>query len=625
LGQQFSHAPRFKSWLVRGGLSAVFALGFGAFSFAQQGPGPVANPGETVFKRNCDVCHKPEGAPGGNERAPRLETLKAYPAERILDALVTGKMQTEGARLSTTQQQDVSEWLSGAKLGNSGADIASMKNRCSGPATLNGLTGWNGWSPDIANSRFQTSAALSAADVPKLKLKWAFGVPGAAQLQSQPTVAGGMLFVGSDSGNIFALDANTGCLHWTAKADAGVRTAPVVAPLDGGNGPATVFVGDRRGTLFAFDALTGKAVWTSKIDPDPVNGAGMTDAPVYYRGRLYVGLTGSGEAGPPDRGGVECCHGRGQIAAVDTKTGKVIWKTYTLPEATATVDSNGRRRWGPSGVGVWATPTVDAKRGRLYVTTANAYSGPSPPLENSVMALDLKTGKILWSHQEVPDDIWRSGCVGKDGSVGCPDKVGPDYDFSSSAMLQKLPNGREILVAANKGGVAIGLNPENGKLIWHTNLWEGKEPSFYGDVLFGGASDGAKAYFALQETSAVTALDLRDGKKVWSQPFKPLVVPDPIGGHTQRKGFGAAVSGMPGVVFVAGWDGVLHALSTVDGKEVWTYATLKPFDTINGVRAKGGSLGGPGVTIVNGVVYAVSGYVGVSNGVPGNVVLAFAP
>jgi polyvinyl alcohol dehydrogenase (cytochrome) len=613
-------------WLGPAVAAALLSLGLAMPAYAQGPADPPGNPGETVFNRTCAMCHKPEGAVGGNERAPNVETLRAYPAERILDALISGKMQAQGAQLSTTQQHSVSEWLSGSKLGNTGADIANMTNQCKAPARLAALRGWNGWGAGIANARFQTAsdAGIAAKDVSKLKLKWAFGVPGAAQLQSQPTVAGGLIFFGSDSGNIFALDADTGCVHWTAKADASVRTAPIVAPRDGGNGPATVFVGDRRGTLYAFDALSGKPVWNLRLDPDPINGASITAAPAYYAGRLYVGLTGSGEGGPPDR--TECCRGRGQIAAVDTATGKIIWRTYTLPEATLSIDDKGRRRWGPSGVGVWATPTVDPKRRRLYVPTANAYSGPATSAENSVLALDLTDGKIVWSHHEVPEDIWRSGCVNKDGTPGCPDKVGPDYDFSSSAMLRPLPNGRDILVVANKGGVAIALDPDGaGRLVWRTNLWVDSPPSFYGDVLFGGAADGAKAYFALQETSAITALDLKDGRKVWSQPFKALTVPDPIGGRPKRKAFGAAVSGLPGVIFAGGWDGVIHALSTTDGKELWSFNTLKSFDTINGVRAKGGSMGGPGVTIANGSVYAVSGYVGVSNGTPGNVLLAFHP
>jgi polyvinyl alcohol dehydrogenase (cytochrome) len=604
-------------------IAAVFGIGAVATAAQQPPAGPPggggppgagANPGETAFTRNCAGCHKPEGVEGAADRAPRVETLKAYPPERIVDALTTGKMQAQGSRLSVTQHIALAEWLTGKKVGNPGADLASMTNRCKVTTAPTGMTGWNGWSPQLNNGRFQTAAGgVSAAQVPKLRLRWAFGIPGSAQLQSQPTVVGGWLYMGSDSGTIFALDADTGCLHWTAKAEAGVRTAPTLGPRDGKSGPPTVFVGDRRGVLYAFDAVTGEKVWSTMIDPDPVNGASMTDAPALYGNRLYVGLTGSGEGGSSS----PCCKSRGQVAAVDTATGRVIWRTFTIKEPNVETSPG---KFGPSGVGVWSTPTVDPKRRRVYVTTGNAYTDPATDMQNSVLALDMATGRILWVHQEVPNDVWRSGCVNRPGVPGCPAVVGPDYDFSSSAMLRTLPNGRDVLVAANKGGVAIALDPDRrGALVWRTQLWSNMAPTYFGDVLFGGAADSAKAYFATQESNTVQALNLRNGSKLWTTPFTA------VADRAQRTGFGAAVSGLPGVVFVSGWDGVIHALTTTDGKELWSFDTARSFRTNNGVVAKGGSMGGPGVTVANGMVYAASGYVGVSNGMPGNVLLAFAP
>jgi polyvinyl alcohol dehydrogenase (cytochrome) len=572
-------------------------------------------PGAAVFTQTCAACHLPTAASGGMERAPKLETIKTFPPERIVDALTTGKMKAQGAALSDAQRRDVAEWIAGRKIGPESA-ASAMPDRCVGATAMKGLGGWNGWSPDRSNSRFQTAsvAGIKAAEVPHLKLKWAFAFPGGAQVNSQPSVVGGWLFIGSDSGTIYALDAKTGCLHWTSKAGAAVRTAPVVAPLDGAKGPPTVFVGDLAGKLYAMDAANGRIVWSTQLDEMPQ--IRVMDAPAVYGGRLYVGVS-SGEEGALGIAGYECCRFRGSVSALDSATGRILWKTYTVAEPKLTVDSAGVRRWGPAGGGSWSTPTIDVKRKLVYVTTGNAYAAPAGPLNDSVVALDLATGKVVWNHQETANDAWLFGC--KDGMTGCPAKVGPDWDFSSSPMLKTLPDGRQLIVAANKGGVALGLDPDHaGAVVWRTTLYA-KPPTFYGDVLFGGASDGSKAYYALQETNAVTAIRLKDGVKVWSHPFTP------VAGRAERTGFGAALTAIPGVLFNGGWDGVLHALSASDGRQLWSFDTARPFKTVNGVEGKGGSMGGPGPTVAGGMLYVGSGYVGVSNGMAGNVLLAFAP
>jgi polyvinyl alcohol dehydrogenase (cytochrome) len=604
------------------GAAVAAALGLsGSAAFAQHGasdgpPSPNAA-GEAVFNQTCSGCHKPENEPGGAERAPKLETLRAYPPERILDALVTGKMQPYGALLQDQQRKDVSEWLAGRRLAPPDTSAAAMPNKCPTGQAMGAKAGWNGWGNGLSNSRFQTvaGAGFKASDVPNLKLKWAFGLPGSAQVFSQPTVVGGWLFIGSDSGQVYALDAATGCVHWSYKAEAGVRTAPVVAPLRAGGGPSTVFFGDLRGKMYAIDAATGAAVWSIQIDERPQ--IRVLDAPAIYRGRLYVGVS-SGEEGSLRRPNYECCKFRGSVTAIDSATGAKVWQTYMVDDpAPLPANGPGLRRWGPSGVGIWSTPTVDPKRKRVYVSTGNTYSGPASKLSDSIVALDLTSGKVAWSYQDTANDVWMFGC--KSGVPGCADDVGPDYDFSSSSMLKTLADGRDIVVAGHKGGVVVALDPDRrGKLVWRTPI-HGAAPTYYGDILFGGSSDKTRAYFALQETAAVVAVDLKSGGKAWSMPL-PVIT-----GRAKRVGAGAGVTGMPGVVFSGGWDGVLHAFSTTDGKVVWNFDTMRAFDTVNGVAAKGGSMGGPGPVLADGMLFVGSGYVGVSNGMPGNVLLAFAP
>ena len=92
-----------------------------------------------------------------------------------------------------------------------------------------------------------------------------------------------------------------------------------------------------------------------------------------------------------------------------------------------------------------------------------------------------------------------------------------------------------------------------------------------------------------------------------------------------HRGVVAAVSLIPGVFFSGGMDGMLRAVSPLDGRTIWEFDTAQEFQTVNGVKAKGGSIGAGGPTIAKGMVFVGSGYVGFQNGVPGNVLLAFAP
>jgi polyvinyl alcohol dehydrogenase (cytochrome) len=580
------------------------------------GGADAAAPGAEVYNGLCITCHGREGVAGADQRAPRWETLRQYPPERLLDALNTGKMQAQASSLDATQRRDVSEWVAGRKLGSLPLLAPeNMPNQCRSPGAPGAESGWNGWGRDSSNSRYQSGreAGLNARNVRRLKLKWAFGLPGGAQVASQPAVVGGRLYIGSDAGHVYSLDAKSGCVHWAYKAESAVRTAPLVAPLNDNSGALAVFVGDLRGKVYAIDAASGRLVWSTQVDQTP--SLRIMGTPAVYGGRVFVGVS-SGEEGALGQKDYECCRFRGSVTALDSTSGRELWKTYVIDEPKPRLDPvTGARGWGPSGGGVWSPPTVDAKRRRIYVGTGNAYTSPAGPLNDSVLALDMDTGEIAWSRQDTPDDVWLFGC--QDGVAGCAAKVGPDWDFAASVMLKQLPGGKDILVAAHKGGVALALDPDrHGAVVWRTNM-AARHPSFYGDVLFGGAADSTRAYYALQETAAVVALNLSDGSRAWTQPIKA------IEGRSERVGAGAAVTAIPGAVFSGSWDGMLRAYSAKDGKELWSFDTVRWYEPVNGVPARGGSMGGPGPTVANGMMYVGTGYVGVSNGLPGNALLAF--
>ena len=119
----------------------------------------------------------------------------------------------------------------------------------------------------FAVSTRRRGEASQADQVPKLKLKWAFGFLNANSMYSQPTVVGGRVYVGANNGTVYSLDAKTGCLYWSFQAAAGVRTAPSIGPIRNGY---AVYFGDVKANVYAVDARTGKQIWTQRTDPHPI-------------------------------------------------------------------------------------------------------------------------------------------------------------------------------------------------------------------------------------------------------------------------------------------------------------------------------------------------------------------
>jgi polyvinyl alcohol dehydrogenase (cytochrome) len=295
-----------------------------------------------------------------------------------------------------------------------------------------------------------------------------------------------------------------------------------------------------------------------------------------------------------------------------------VWKTYMIPEA-AHKTSDG---WGPSGAGVWSTPTLDEKRGRIYVGTGNNYSEPATATSDAIVAVDLKTGRIEWTRQTRPGDILNGNCQSKNT---CP---GPDYDFGASPILEKLDGGRELLLVGQKSGIVYALDPDkDGQIVWEARVGKG---GVNGGVQWGMASDGRNLYAATSDVvrrgaagydpkqgGGLTALRIRDGQKVWYAT--PPACSDQKGCSPAQS---AAVTAIPGVVFSGSLDGHLRAYSTEDGKVLWDFDTVRDFATVNGVKASGGGVDGPGAIVAGGTVYVGSGYQR-TGGMGGNVLLAF--
>jgi polyvinyl alcohol dehydrogenase (cytochrome) len=601
-------------------VATVVALIAGARAAAAQVPD-----GAAVFEKACASCHQ---TPAADSRAPNRTALGQLAPETILTALTTGNMFRQGSALTDAERRAVAAFLAGRAVGTA-APLPTVGRCTTAPKPLAAAdlrSGWNGWGAGVTNARYVPAAAggVTAPMIPRMTLKWAFGFAGVSSARSQPTVAGGRVFVGSESGDVFALDAKTGCTYWSYHAQAGIRTAVSVAPYKPATGPAgfAVFFADGTASAYAVDAATGKEIWTRKVDTHPY--AKATGSVTVHDGRVYVPLAGVGEEGQGGTARYECCTFRGSVTALNANTGAVIWKTYTIadePKPRAR-NNEGVQTWGPAGGGVWAAPTVDAKRKAIYVATGNGYADPAQLTTDAVLALDMSTGKLLWSQQPLANDVWTGGCRPTNpDNPNCPATLGPDFDFSASPMLLERPNGKDIILIQQKSGMVYGFDPDKkGEKVWEYR----SSPGGAMGGQWGGAADDRQAYFSVNGTSGKTpggirAVRIDTGTEVWSKEASERLCGTERGCSQAQ---GAAVSALPGIVLSGSMDGGLRAYAADDGTLVWTFDTNKEFETVNGVKAKGGAMDGPGAAVGGGMIFVNSGYVSLI-GRPGNVLLAF--
>ncbi len=289
--------------------------------------------GLRVFETKCATCHQS----AQNQKAPDASLLRKMTPEAVYAALSKAPhAQMQG--LSDDDKKTAAEYLGGRKIGVAEiADAKKMPNQCTSDPPMGDIAAgpmWNGWGVDpTTNARFQpaSAAGLSPAQVSNLKLKWAFGLPLAEEAHSQPTIAGGRVFVGSDAGTVYSLDAASGCVYWSFQADGAMRVAPTVSAVKG-TSPAkyAVYFGDQKANAYGLDAENGKLLWKVKVDGHPV--AQITGAPTLYEGRLYVPTASAEERAAGLSMTYPCCTFRGSVTALDTSTGKQIWKTYIIPD-----------------------------------------------------------------------------------------------------------------------------------------------------------------------------------------------------------------------------------------------------------------------------------------------------
>ena len=604
-------------------LAAAAILGFALRPDSAKAQPPDAGAAASLFGQRCAACHSDPA-----QRAPTQAALSAMSPSFIADSLTRGLMKEQGSGLTDDQRAALAEYLTGRKV----SAETPMAGRCAAappPLSLDGPT-FNGWGADVENSRFQPDPGLAAGDLPRLELKWAFGVPGAILMFGQPTVAAGRVFIGGQNGHVYALDQETGCTYWDYPAVGGVRTAITIARV---GGRIVALFGDRRGHAYSVDAATGETIW--KVTPDDEAGAVITGAPVLFENRLYVPIANGDGSGPGDPA-YGCCKGRGAIVALDAATGEVVWKTYTTAKAGPQGrNAIGTQLYGPSGASVWSAPTIDAKRRVLYVGTGDNHSAPATDTSDAVLALKLDDGSVVWSKQLLAGDVWNTACGSAD-QANCPEPHGPDQDIGLSPNLIALDGGKRVLAVGQKSGMVWGLDPDDsGRIVWSRRVGDGGR---LGGVQWGTATDGKAVFVAVSDIrtrapapgqpygpdpeagGGLIALAAADGAVLWRAPPANACGTSPDCSPAQS----AAVTATPDFVLSGSDDGHIRAYSVADGRILWDYDMARPFKTVNDVAASGGALDAAGPTVAGGMIFVNAGY-GVYGKRPGNVLAAFAP
>jgi polyvinyl alcohol dehydrogenase (cytochrome) len=594
-----------------------------------------AQDGAALYKERCASCHdSPQG------RIPSIGAIKQMTPEAVYAALTNGAMKSQASGLSTQEVISLLVYIAPAGIAN---PTPAFEKSCTGNAPLKpGASAWGGpwggWSPSVTNSRYQDAkaAGLAAADVPRLKLKWAFNLGAVTMGRGQPAVAGNRVFIGTLAGDVYAIDTASGCVHWAFKATAGMRSGVTVGDA---NGVPAIFFGDRSAVMYAVNAESGELIWRTR----PVEHllASSSATPQFYKGVIYQGFSSIEEALVVDPNAV-CCSFRGSVVALDAATGDTIWQSFTITEPAKPTGAG--KQQGPSGAAIWSTPTIDEQRGALYVATGDNYSNPVTETSDAVLAFDLKTGKLLWSRQFTQGDAYNSACSSRT-PANCPDKDGPDFDFGQPPILVQLSSaqlggGKRALVIAQKSGMVHAIDPDaEGKILWQTRVGAG---GLLGGSQWGSAADNQRFYVAISDVilhsvtdatapagrriafdpkkgGGLHAINLKSGTIAWSARPATCPATQTICSPAQS----AAVTAIAGAVFSGSLDGHMRAYSTIDGRVIWDFNTARAFPTVNGKPGRGGSIDATGAAVAGGLVFVNSGY-NQFGGMPGNVLLAFS-
>ena len=578
--------------------------------------------GMALYQAHCSACHD-----GQVPRAPHMITFSTIGAVTILNAMNNGVMRAQASALSATEREVLASFLAGEAMAPP-TPILACSDPISELASIDTVA-MQGWGGNAENHRHSDGAVvgLDRNNVDRLSLKWVFAYPGALRARSQPLVHDGVIFVGSQSGDIYALDLESGCAHWTYAAGAEVRSSLSLGQVPG-RGDPVLYMGDFSATVHAIDARDGSLVWRAPVGDHP--DATITGSPKLHEGSLYVPISSSEWATAADPG-YACCTFRGGVVSVDAASGALNWRAHVIDEpAMETGETNpfGAARKGPAGAPVWNSPTIDAERGVLYVGTGEAYTSPAVDTSDAVLAFSLATGERQWAKQLLGGDAWNMACfIGE--AANCPEEDGPDLDIGASTVLWS-GGERDYLLVGQKSGDVYALDPDKGgAVVWHNKVGRG---GFLGGVHWGMSANGKSLFVPIADTTitgrftgpvspGIHALDPTSGEVRWYTPSvadcdgkSPIPVCD--------QGMSAAITSTDQLVFAGSLDGNLNVYDSLSGEILWSFDTFGDFESVSGDTALGGSIESDGPVLYKGHVLINSGYQFGAR-MPGNALMVF--
>ena len=436
---------------------------------------------------------------------------------------------------------------------------------------------------ELRQPRTAVGSRITSKNVETLDVAFTSEQPVAGTLSTAPVVVDGTVYFQGGSGVVVAVDADTGATRWTSAPGGGFNIGPYgVAIADG-----RVFADAGSKGVLALDQATGTELWRTRLTTTETLGVDIQ--PTVFDGIVFASTV------PVSIAGIFTPGDRGVIYALDAATGAVRWSFDTV---------KGDDLWGHpevnSGGGAWYTPAIDTERRIVYFGTGNPApfpgtaeypNGTSRPGANlyteSIVALDVDTGKLLWFHQVIPHDLFDRDQI--------------------HTLIARPAKGGEVVVSAGKSGEVVGLDPETGRVRWqravgtHRNdklrKLEGPTdvyPGTYGGILTPPATADGVIYVATVNAPSklppdkpsyfggelgthdgqVVAINAANGKVVWDTK----VPGDPLGGATV----------VNDLVLTALLDGTVVALDRDSGKVLWQH---KAGGGINGwLAAVGDSL-----------------------------------
>lgn len=597
---------------------------------------PADSAGEQLFQQHCAGCHE-----GGDPRAPSRTSLNTMSADDLRFALTGGVMSAQGQALNEAQlavlvdqlaRDPVSEnWIAANRCRSE--DMGISLGAVSLPSPGGALT--------FGREFSAAQSGLQKEHLTDLDIAWTIAFPGIGGLRSSPVITEDTLFYpAASTTHMFAIDVESGCIKWSYDAGASLRGSAVLADVvadDPDRNRAMLYVTDERARLHAINPLSGEPEWVRSGALDEGMHTRLTGAPVVFESRLYLPVSASGvQRGALDTH--ECCDGRGGVIAMDAMTGEEIWRYVTMPPAeyTEEINSAGTRLRGPSGAPVWASPSLDTERRRLYITTGENTSLPATDTSNAFIALDIDSGEVVWQFQAVANDVWNMACTGREYGANCPtesDSIRKDWDFGSAPALVTLESGEQRLVAGQKSGHLWALDPANGDVIWQQRIGEG---GALGGNHWGVAHDGERVFLPISDPGAfpagdrfpgVYAFNLLSGEPVWSYSASPACGDgrqERVGNCDTRFGFSAMPLVVDGVLIAGAVDGRLYLFDSENGSVLGIYDTAIPIEGSNGIAGHGGSLDAHTISAGSGMIFVGSGYNRFSQR-EGNVLIAYRP